>query len=256
MMSNDTFLSRTEFAAGRYRHAAQFAQYAIAQNPDSAAAWQMLGKSLMQVSDYIGAIDALEHASLLQPLDNADRISLAIAYGAIGRTSLSRDLLMAVATSDRIETLDLLQIATGLEAIDEPRLAMEACRQAGQLSPDSAEVHYQMGHYAQQCGHPVNVGEALIRHAIGLDPDNVHYRIGLSSMLIRLGRKFEAVAVIDRIIPAKLDQVTCLCCLKRIANLFFDCDDLERAKQCAERIATLTAKSPESKVLEISESDS
>jgi len=148
---------------------------------------------------------------------------------------------MTLATSDQIEPPQLLRIATGLEAVDEPRLAMEACRQAGKRAPEIPEVHYQMGYYAQLCGYPISISEALVRHAIDLAPNNFHFRIGLASLLIRLGRKGEAIAVVDRMIPDRLSEVTCRCCLKRIANLFFDCDDLDRARLCARRLKQLNA---------------
>ena len=241
-MINSTDISLAEYTAGRYRHAVQFAQYALARDTEDAQAWLVLGRSLMKCYEFIGAIDAFENASLLQPLANENRISMARAYGAVGRKSLSRDLLMCVATSQSVTVSELLQIAVALEAIDEPHFSMEACRQAGKKAPETAEVHYQMGYYAQQCGHPASVSEALIRNAIDLDPRNIHFRIGLASMLIRLGQKRKAIAVIDHLIPSQLDEVTCLCCLKRIANLFFDVDDIERAKMCAERLAELGGK--------------
>ncbi|QDV57878.1 tetratricopeptide repeat protein [Rosistilla oblonga] len=244
-MLHSTEISVAEYQAGNYHRAIQFARYALARDDENAAAWRCLARALVQTYSIVAAIDAFENAALLQPLEPQDSISLAIAYGAAGRRGLSRDLLMTVANSDSIDVEGLLQVATGLEALDEPRLAMEACRRAGKLAPDSAQVHYQMGYYAQLAGQPVSIGEALVRHAINLEPRNLHYRIGLASMLIRLGRKCEAIAVIDHLIPKQLHEVSCLCCLKRIANLFFDGDDLHRARLCAQRIAELTAAASE-----------
>lgn len=241
-MTDNLSLARQEFSVGRFRHAIQFARYALARDSDDASSLELLGVSLCKRCDFCEGIDALERAALIQPLGRESQIELAIAYGCVGRQSLSRDLLMAAAISQHVTTAGLLSIAAGLEAIDEPRLAMEACRRAGKRSPDDADVHYQMGYYAQRCGHPTSVSEALIRHAIELDPRNVHYRVGLVSMLIRVGRKLEAIAVIECVVPARLNEVSCQCCLKRIANLFFDCDDLSRAKRCAERLAVLQDK--------------
>ena len=242
-MNDPTDISLAEYRAGNFNRAIQFAQYALARDEEDAQAWRCLGRALTKTCQWAGAMDAFENASLLQPLDNQDRISLAIAYGAMSHRSLSRDLLMSIANSEVVEVSELLQVANGLEAIDEPRLAMEACRQAGKRAPDLPEVHYQMGHYAQQCGHPVSVCEALLCHAIDLEPCNIHYRIGLASLLMRLARKREAITVIKPLLPAKLDEVTCLCCLKRIANLFFDNDDLHLASLCAQRITRLNASS-------------
>ncbi|MEM9646281.1 MAG: hypothetical protein AAF989_14920 [Planctomycetota bacterium] len=239
-MNSHLAAALAEFSDGSMSLAIKFSEYALACDPDDARALSVLGRAQLKMGSYDLGIDALEQASLLCPLDDESSVELAIAYGCIGHRSLSRDLLMSIATSGDLTAQTLLRVAAGLEAIDEPRLAMEACRQAGRKNPDLSEVHYQMGHYAQACGHPPRIGEALIRHAIGLDPKNVHYRIGLASLLIRLGRQAEAVAVVDRFIPDHLGDVDCKCCLKRIANLFFDCDDHERAKLCAERLASIS----------------
>ncbi|MEO1529228.1 MAG: hypothetical protein AAFX06_27730 [Planctomycetota bacterium] len=186
---------------------------------------------------------ALEHASLIKPLDPEAGIALAIGYGALGKTRLSKDLLMSHAVSGRADEMNLLAVAAGLEAIDEPTLAMEACRRAGVLAPESAEVHYQMGHYASSCDYPLSVIEALIRHAIHLEPSNVHYRIGLASLLVRLERRREALQAIGALIPSHLGDVTCKCCLKRIANLYFDCEEFEIARRVAQRLDELEGRS-------------
>ncbi|MEM1228522.1 MAG: hypothetical protein AAGJ40_22750 [Planctomycetota bacterium] len=241
-MTDNTELAQREYDVKGYSLAVQFAQYALARDPDDAAAMTTLGRSLLKLGDVSSGVDALERSALIRPLCLDARIELAIGYGTLQRTSLSRDLLMAVAVSDDVDTAALLKIAAGLEAIDEPRLAMEACRQAGRRSPETAEVHFQMGHYAGACGHPVSVSEALVRHAIDLDPDNLHYQIGLSSLLIRVERYREAVSILDAVVPERLDEVTCECCLRRIANLFFDVDDVPRAKLCAARLSDLQVR--------------
>src|SRR6056297_821876 len=232
-------IARREYERGAFLLAVKFWQYALAEDPDDAFAWLTLDHSLLKLHDRIGSIDALENAAVLQPLDTASRVELAIAYRAVGRKSLSRDLLMMVATSEQATAPEMLRIAAALEAVDEPILAMEACRQAGKISPETPEVHYQMGYYAQMTGHPASVSEALMRHAIDLDPANIHFRIGLASLLIRLGRQCEAIAVLERAIPSRLDEITCERCLRRIANLFFDRDDLHRARLCAVRLADI-----------------
>ncbi|PHQ36413.1 tetratricopeptide repeat protein [Rhodopirellula bahusiensis] len=242
-MNESLSIAHLEFEAGQFARAVQFAQYALAQDPDDVAALTLLGMASLCDCEFGEGIDALERAALIRPLSRAIQIELAIAYGSIGRRNLSEELLMSVATSGKVNSSELLRIAAGLEAIDSPRLAMEACRQAGILNPDQPEVHYQMGYYAQQCGHPTEICESLIRHAIDLDPRNVHFRIGLASMLIRLQRKDDAIKVLAAVIPDRLDEVDCQCCLKRIANLFFDCDDVQRARLCASRLKKLSKQS-------------
>ncbi|MEM8669104.1 MAG: tetratricopeptide repeat protein [Planctomycetota bacterium] len=241
MISYDenVLLAQQEFELQRYPLAVQFASYALACNPEDPHACRILGMSLFELGQVDEALDALEAASLEYPLGWDGQIALAICYGAIGKRSLSRDLLMRCGTSGELDRDQMLRVATGLEAIDEPTLAMEACRQAGVLDPDSARVHYRMSYYSSLCRYPVSVTEALIKHAINLEPDNIHYRVGLVSLLIRLDRDEEAIEAIESFIPSHLDEISCKCCLKRIANLFFDAGDLDRARQAAQRRSEL-----------------
>ncbi|MEO1615480.1 MAG: hypothetical protein AAFV88_06495 [Planctomycetota bacterium] len=227
------------FDSGDFELALRLATKHTGHEPGGAVRFSLMGRIWIARGETARGVDCLERSALIHPLDDDARVDLAIGYGALGRTELSRDLLMAVAVKPSVEAELLLRIATGLESVDEPRLAMEACRQAGIREPESADVHYQMGHYAGICGHPTSVCEALIRHAIHLDGTNLHYRIGLASLLIRTERGAEALAILDHVIPDRLGEVTCRCCLKRIANLFFDSDDMQRAKRCADRLAEI-----------------
>ncbi|QEF98276.1 Anaphase-promoting complex, cyclosome, subunit 3 [Stieleria maiorica] len=247
-MDNNFEIASAEFASGNYPLAVQFLQYVLARDDEHFGALRLMGLACLALNETPDGIAALEEASLLRPLDAAARIELAIGYGASGHPDLSCDLLMSEATGGRANASEMLRIAVGLEAVDEPRLAMEACRRAGAANPDSAEVHYQMGWYARRCGHSDSVVEALLRHAINLEPLNIHYRIGLASLLITLGRKSEAVLLLDLLIPESLDAVACQCCLKRIANLYFDFNDFDRASRCAQRLREIARPQSGAKV--------
>ena len=243
-LDDHTTLARREYEHGRYRLAVQFAEYAIARDPENAVALRVLGQALVQRREIAGGIDALERSSLLRPLGWDAHIDLACAYGTLGKRKLSRDLLMQAGISERLNATQLLRVAAGLASADEPSLAMEACRLAGVKSPDFAEVHYQMGYYALGCGYPVSVTESLIRHAVGLEPNNIHYRLGLASLLSRIGRNVEAAEVVSSWLPDGLAAITCGSCLKRIANLFFDLGDEIRARQAAARLHELRQPVP------------
>lgn len=231
-------IAEQEWIARNYRLAIQFSQYALARDPDHPTALRVLGLSLLKLGRVDEGVEALEHLSLLVPIDYATRIELAIGYGQIGRTELARDLLMRCAIDGNCGAVDLLRIAEGLEFAGEPRLAMEACRRAGRRSPEEPAVYYQMSHYARRCQYPVSVSEALLRRAIDLAPENAHYRIGLATLLIQLRRRPEAVSIMQGLEPSQIRPIRCECCLKRIANLFFDAGDLPRARQWAERLGS------------------
>lgn len=228
-----------EFRLGHSSRAIQFAEYGLARNDECGSLWEVYGLSLMQAGRFEDGIDAIERASLLHPIGQAARIALAIAYGRAGRRRLSRELLMQAAIRSDVNEFSLLRIAAGLEAIDEPRLAMEACRRAYRLAPELAQVHYAMGVYASRAGHPPDLVEALARRAVDLEPRNIHYRVGLASLLIRLERSSEALQIIQRVADIDLAKVTCQGCLSRVANLFFDLGDQIEAARWADRLDQL-----------------
>lgn len=242
--TDNAAIAWAEYRSGNHRAAGQFAQYGLVRDDQSGSLWEVYGLSLTRAGSLEEAIDALERASLLHPIGDDARIALAVGYGQAGRQKLSRDLLMQVATAGRLDEFQLLRVAAGLEAIDQPRLAIEACRRAHKLAPELAQVPYQMGLYASRSGYPADVVEALARHAVALEPDNLHYRIGLASLLIRLERPREAMQVLSGVADAELTEITCQCCLRRIANLFFDLGDRPRAARWAERLGQLRHGNP------------
>lgn len=238
-----------EYSVGCYSRTIQLCQYVLARDDESFEALVLLGLSLLAVNATEEGISSLEEAALIRPLDTPTQIELAIGYGANGRSALSRDLLMGIATGHAETSDQMLRIAVGFEALDQPRLAMEACRNAGALNPESAEVHFRMSYYARQCGHAASTIEALLRRAIDLEPRNVHYRVGLASLLIRLDQPSSALTILRSVVPAELDRVTCTSCLKRIANLYFDFGEVAIAKRCAERLqALVSAANPSSQM--------
>jgi len=130
-MSDERLLAELEYESGNYLLAAQFAGYWLAKDQNAFVAWDLLGHASLKLGRLEQGIDALEQAALLKPLSNASRIELAIAYGVLGRSELSCDLLMFLVVSGNCSSRDLLRIATGLDVAGQPRLAVEACRDAG-----------------------------------------------------------------------------------------------------------------------------
>lgn len=187
--------------------------------------------------DWPVAVAAYESLSLLRPLTDLQRLNLAKGYAASGSGGLAREILMLIVLDDRASVETLIEVAKQLESLGLPRLSMEACRRAWKRSPDTAEVHYLMGYYAARCGYTMAVCEGLLRRAIDLDGTQVNYRIALATLLQRMGRATEALDVMRPSVPSQLSDVNCDCCLRRLANLFFDFGDLDNARRCAERLS-------------------
>lgn len=238
-MSDERVLAELEFEHGNDVTAAKFASYCIAKNPDFFASWDLLGRASLKIGWSQEGIDALENAALLKPLSTESRIELAIAYGSMGYERLSTDLLMMVALSGECTPASSLRVAVGLDLLGQANLAVEACRIAGRMTPNSAELQHEMAAYLLKSGRPANLAETLLRSAVSLEPGNISYRISLASLLSKLGRQSEAIGWGRDTCSEQLDSVHCSCCLKRLAVLFFDSGEMELAKLCAVRSAFL-----------------
>lgn len=229
------------YASGDLPEALRMADAAIDADQHDGRAWEVRGLALRDLGEPLRAADALERASLLVPVCPEARIALAHCYGTLRRRTLARELYIELVASTDPTVALLLEIAAGLEALDEPKLAMEVCRRAGWRDPEAAQVHYDMGFYAVRCGYPPQIVEALARRAVELEPGNVHYRLGLASLLTRLNRPAEAHRVVRSLSPQQIGEVTCKCCLERIGELFEQAGDAERAALCRQRRQELTS---------------
>lgn len=239
----------TAYASGDLPEARKRADAAIGADEDDGRAWEVRGLVLRDLNEPLDAADAIEHASLLVPICLEARIALAQCYGTLRRRTLARDLYLELVKSNDLSLALLLEVAAGLNAVDEPKLAMEVCRRAGWRDPEAAQVYYDMALYAARCGYRPSVVESLAWHAIDLEPENVHYRLGLASLLTRFARVTEAHRLVQSLSPQQIAALTCRGCLERMGALFEQAGDAERGAVCRKRwreLAALTSASPRS----------
>lgn len=207
--------------------------------PNDGHCFELLGLAYRDLAEPYKAADALERASLLVTIHSLSRLCLAECYAALQRLELARDLYLSQAEEQRDDAPFLLMIAAGLEAINEPELAMQLCRQAARIEPESGQIIYDMCFYAMRCGCPASLAESLAWRAVELEPENVHFRIGLSSLLLRMKQPDRACRVLRQLKGAQLRQLTCECCLQRIATLYGAAGDAARAQCCRQWMAEL-----------------
>ncbi len=201
--------------------------------------WELLGLIQHTRGRHHKAVSALEHASLLVPLYPATRVCLAMGYSKVGRTELSKDLLTDLITNETLSIPLLLQVAMALDALDQPASAVRACREASRRDPHHAQPYYDLGYYAARCGRPAHVTESLARKAISLDPDNVQYRVGLASLLMKQDRGADAYEVVRGFTSEQVRQIRCRCCLERIIDLFESVTDGRRVVLCRQHLSSL-----------------
>jgi cytochrome c-type biogenesis protein CcmH/NrfG len=211
-------------------------------NADHGRAWELLGIIAWRLGHRERAQPCLETASLLVPLGPEAACALGECFAATGRRELAR-MLFQRAADDRRATLEiLLMAAAGADAIDFPSLSLRACRAAIQSDPDSPQAHYDLGYYVGRVGGPASTVEAAARKAIQLAPDRLQYRLGLASFLHKHGKTQSAYEVVQHITAAQIEGIGCLCCLKRMVELFDAVNDGERAAWCRERLGLLDAE--------------
>lgn len=208
-----------DFLGGRLAEAHAACERAIRADADDGRAWELLGLVFHDAGQYLEAADALERASLLLPVRDEARVALAACYGALRRRRLATELYLELMLRGQLDLALMLQVAAGLDAVDEPGLAMEACRRAADLDRDSAQLYYDMGFYAARAGKPARITEALTRRAIDLDPGHLPFRLGLISLLVRVGRSDEAACEARELSESQLDAIDCPCCRERVIAL-------------------------------------
>ena len=222
---------------------------AVAANEEAGRNWELMGLIFRDLAKPKSAINAFEQASLLVPLHPFSSLCLAECYGSIDKRELARDLYLVQAESELVlaSTDLMLLVASGLEGVNEPHLAMELCRQASQLDPDSGQAAFDMCFYASRCGAQPALVESLAWRAVELEPRNVHFRIGLASLLIRMHRFNKAYWVVSSLTEYQIGEISCECCLERIERLFEFRGDEGRAAVCRQRVQFLSRENSESR---------
>lgn len=223
----------------QFELALELTQWGLNDNPDEGSLWELQGLIQYSLRNFPEAVDALERATLLKPLTDSARICLGQAYGRIGLIELSTDLLKGLVSKESLTAGLLLQLASALDELNHPEFALQACRRATSQDPLNAQAYYDMGYYSGRCGCPPHVTESLARKAISLNPENIHYQVGLTSLLVRHNRTQEALIIVRHYSAEQIEQIHCRCCLTRILELFEFLGDDQRISLCRSRLSVL-----------------
>jgi len=213
-------------------------------HPDDGRGWELMGLIQHQRGRFRRAVAALERATCLVPLNPASRVCLAHSYAQIGRVALSRDLFLMLAEDESLPVDLLLQVAAGLEELQDAAGAMRICREATVREPEHAQAFYDMGYYAGLCGYPPRMTESLALKAIDLDPERVCYRIGLAGLRIQMGRNQEAYDLICSLTREQVQEICCDNCLRRVMWLWDAAGDAERVAWARTRLRELGSSDP------------
>lgn len=227
---------RDAYEAGELETALALTRRHLARHPDDGRVWELAGLIHYAAGEFSKSVSAIERASLHIPLRPAARVCLGHGYGKLGKNQLARDLLVQLIRDDSVSVPLLLQVAAGLDAVDHPTEALQACRRAAERDPQHGQAYYDMGYYAARCGYESRYTESLARKAIALDPDNVCYRVGLAAHLFRQERTPEAYDVVQSLSNEQIEAISCSCCLKKIVSVYEAAGDYRRVILCRQQL--------------------
>lgn len=225
----------TAYELGHMDLVIRLANKSLHRDRDDGRAWELLGLAQYNRGDWPQAVDCLERASLLVPLTANARACLARGYARLGKKDLSRDLLLELLADESLAANAMLAVAVGLDAVDQPGLAMKACRRAATIDPDAAQTYYDMGYYAARCGYPAEVSESLARRAISLDPGCVRFRVGLASLFMQQSRRQAAWELVQHFRRNDISTINCRSCVRRLSELYEEFGDFPRMLDCQQQ---------------------
>jgi len=234
--------ARAAYEAGDLRHAIRIIQHRLSENPEEGRAWELCGLIHYAAGHFLESLAALEQATTRVPLRPSGRVCIAHAYARIGRSELARDLLVHLIKDNSVTPPLLLQVASGLNELNRPELAVAACREAIRRNSDFAQAYYEMGIYARRCRSSDEMVESLARKAIELAPEEAGYRIGLASLLQSQGRSRDAWKLVRYIAHDDLISLRCTCSLEQLASLFDAMQDSARAMLCRRRLEEIRSR--------------
>ncbi|HEY1190835.1 MAG TPA: hypothetical protein VGE74_24605 [Gemmata sp.] len=174
---------------------------------------QVYGLSAHQLGAPPVALEALETASLVAPLDPLAQLTLAELYVRSGRRRSAAAVLRFLVEPGRCPTPLLADLARALGAFGAYRSAFQVCRRLARLRSWYHPAHYGMAYYLAKLKRPAARVVRHLRTAHALAPNAVMYRVALAGALVTAGSPAEAC---DLVRPLFAGAVSCPGCLERL----------------------------------------
>ena len=178
-----------------YPDAIHWLTRSVAADPANEEAWYYLGRSHMQVGDFVLAESELRKALALNDHDARPLDNLGLALEAQNRpeeaASAYRQAISAQQASGRRSEQPLLNLATLLNNQNRSSDALPLLKQAVALAPASVRCLEELSRAYTALGQP-REGIAAMERAVAVDPENprLHYR--LAQLYRRVGESARA----------------------------------------------------------------
>ncbi|MEQ8634639.1 hypothetical protein [Gimesia maris] len=209
--------------------------------PDSGKAWELKGLIEDSLSWQHVSIHSLETATTLIPLSASGQYVLAKNYLEIGKSALGGSVFGILLQRDDIPDRLLPAIAAYLSRYpDFTYLALSAFRKSVKQDPECGDSLLGMAYFMEKLKYPYPQIAGVLRKAVSLDPDNRHYRMALSNVLVQSGLMEEAWQTVREISQSELKQIQCASCLNKLIHIFSEAKDHSRRDYCLSLLSRLS----------------
>jgi protein O-GlcNAc transferase len=183
--------------AGRTAEAERFCRAILAERPDDAAAWHLLGVSAHQTGRQDEAAEAIARALALSPDDAEAMAHLALVERARGRLDEAMELLRRAIATDPRNAEALINLGVMALAAGEAEEALSALRRAARLEATSADAQLRLAYACRRFGR-LDEAAAAAERAIELDPCHARAHDALAQVFRDRGRLNDALALHHR----------------------------------------------------------
>ena len=180
---------------GDYTDADRWLSMVVAETPQDAHAWYLLGRAKYNENHFADAIDCFNHALRLNPRDVKSENNLGLSYEGLNRIEDARKSYMAAVQWQQDATAKsgqpYLNLGILLTEQGHPEQALPYLQQAATLEPANPKAHEQLGR-AYQTLKMLPQAEKELKEAIEVAPNvsALHFRLG--QIYQHLGLKQEA----------------------------------------------------------------
>jgi Flp pilus assembly protein TadD len=180
---------------GDYADADKWLSIVVAETPQDAHAWYLLGRAKYNENHFEQAIDSFTHALSLNPRDVKSENNLGLSYEGLNRfEDAQKAYMLAIQWQQDASAKSAqpyLNLGILLTEHGQPAQGLPYLQQAATLEPLNPKVHEQLGR-AYQLLKMLPQAEGELKKAVELAPNvsALHFRLG--QIYQHLGRKQEA----------------------------------------------------------------
>jgi tetratricopeptide (TPR) repeat protein len=180
---------------GDYTDADKWLSIVVAETPEDAHAWYLLGRAKYNENHFAQAIDCFTHALSLNPRDVKSENNLGLSYQGLNRIDdAQKAYLLAIQWQQDAAAKSgqpYLNLGILLTERGQPAQGLPYLQQAAKLEPANPKAHEQLGR-AYQILNMLPQAEEELKRAVDLSPNvsALHFRLG--QIYQHLGRKQEA----------------------------------------------------------------